>query len=58
MTSVLPVCCTSAHAGVFHRVWATSVGLQTAACMGVAGTTDSGAVGAVGASMAPVVLFG
>ena len=46
----LPVCFTSAHAGVFHWVWAAAVGLQAAACMVVAGC----AVGAVGAFTAAV----
>ena len=50
----LPVCFTSAHAGVFHWVCAAAVGLQAAACMVVAGATDGCAVGAVGAFTAAV----
>ena len=49
VTSVLPVCCTSAQAGVFRWVQAAAVGLRAAACMGVAGATDGCAVEAVGA---------
>ena len=37
MTSVLPVCYTSADAGVFYWVWAAAVGLQVSACRVVAG---------------------
>ena len=50
----LPVCFTSAHAGVFRWVWAAAVGLRAAACMVVAGATDGCAVGAVGAFTAAV----
>ena len=50
VTTVLPVGgCTSAVAGVFHWVRVAAVGLQAAACMGVAGATDGCAAGAVGA---------
>ena len=50
MTTVLPVSgCTSAVAGVFHWVRVAAVGLQAAACLGVAGATDGCAVVAVGA---------
>ena len=49
VTSVLLVCCTSAHAGVFHWVWAAAVGWKAVACMGDAGAKDVCAVGAVSA---------
>ena len=45
-TSVLPVCCTSAHAGVFRWVRAAAVGLRAAACLGVAGATVGYSAGA------------
>ena len=35
--------------GVFCWVWVAAVGLQAAACLGVAGATDGCTVGAVGA---------